>query len=51
MKGKKPTVRQGKFMQANGLNWEEWLTQKDTPELLQVVHRTTKEVKVLEKVK
>lgn len=49
MKGKKPTVRQGKLMLERGMNWEEWLTQKDTPELLQVVHRDTKEVVVLKK--
>lgn len=49
MRGKKPTIKQGKFMQANNLNWEDWLTQKDTPELLQIVNRTTQEVRVLKK--
>jgi hypothetical protein len=49
MKGKNPTVKQGKFMVSNGLDWEDWLIQKDTPSLMQIVHRETKEIKILEK--
>lgn len=49
MKGKNPTVKQGSFMMSNGLNWEDWLIQKDTPSLMQIVHRETKEIKILKK--
>lgn len=37
--GKKPTVAQRKFIQSNGLNWENWLVCKDTPTEMHLVHR------------
>ena len=37
--GKKPTVNQCKLMQKNGLNSADWLVTKDTPELMELVHR------------
>lgn len=48
--GKKPTVAQRKFIQANGLNAENWLVSKDTPEMMVLVHRySDKTVKVIHK--
>ena len=37
--GRKPNVRQCKLMQKNGLNSADWLVSKDTPELMELVHR------------
>lgn len=37
--GKRPTVAQLKFIKANGLNPENWLVVKDTPEMMLLVHR------------
>ena len=37
--GKKPTVRQCKMMQKNGMTSADWLVVKDTPELIELVHR------------
>lgn len=37
--GKKPTIAQRKTMEAMGLNSENWLVVKDTPEHLVLVHR------------
>ena len=49
MKGKKPTTKQGKLLLTQGLDWRDWLTQKDTSDFLQVVHRDTKEIKIIKK--
>lgn len=37
--GKKPTVAQRKLIKANGMNAENWLVVKDTPEEMVLVHR------------
>ena len=37
--GKNPTVRQRKLIKSSGLNVENWLVVKDTPESLVLVHR------------
>ena len=37
--GKKPTVSQRKLMEKYGLNSADWLVSKDTPELMELVHR------------
>ena len=37
--GRKPTVAQKKFIQSKGLNAENWLVCKDTPEQMVLVHR------------
>lgn len=37
--GKKPTREQRKFIQKMGLNAENWLVSKDTPEQMVLVHR------------
>ena len=37
--GKKPTVQQRKMIQSKGLNAENWLVCKDTPEEMVLVHR------------
>lgn len=37
--GKKPTVAQCRLMTLWGLNYEDWLVVKDTPERMVVVHR------------
>lgn len=37
--GKRPSVNQRKFIKAHGLNWENWLVVKDTPDRIELVHR------------
>ena len=37
--GKRPSVQQRKMIQSKGLNWENWLVCKDTPEEMVLVHR------------
>ena len=37
--GKRPTVSQRKLMEKYGLNSADWLVSKDTPELMELVHR------------
>ena len=37
--GKRPSVRQCKIIQKNGLNSADWLVTKDTPEFMELVHR------------
>ena len=37
--GKKPTKRQSIFIKEHGLNPENWLVTKDTPDELHLVHR------------
>lgn len=47
--GKKPTDSQRKMMEAEGLNWREWLVTKVYPNTIVVYHRQTGEIKVVEK--
>lgn len=49
MHGKKPTVAQRKFLQKSGLNSSDWFVQKDTPDVMQIVHRHSDKVKLLSK--
>lgn len=37
--GRKPTKKQSIFIKKNGLNPENWLIAKDTPEMMLLVHR------------
>lgn len=37
--GKRPTVSQRKYIKSKGLNAENWLVVKDTPEQMVLVHR------------
>lgn len=37
--GKKPTREQRKLIKRNSLNSADWLVIKDTPELMELVHR------------
>lgn len=37
--GKKPTREQRKFIKSKGLNAENYLVVKDTPDLMHIVHR------------
>ena len=37
--GCRPTKNQSIFIKKNGLNPENWLVVKDTPELMELVHR------------
>lgn len=37
--GKRPTKNQSIFIKDNGLNPDNWLIAKDTPELMLLVHR------------
>jgi hypothetical protein len=48
--GKKPTRDQRKFLERNKLNAADWLIVKDTPELMEIVHRfSDKTMKVIYK--
>lgn len=47
--GKKPTVKQCKFIQSWGINHENWLVIKDTPTEMVLVHRYGTTVKTLPK--
>lgn len=48
--GKKPTRDQRKFLESRRLNSADWLIVKDTPELMEIVHRfSDKTVKVIYK--
>ena len=50
MKGKKPTYNQRKFIQAHRLNASNWLVQKDTPEIMQLVYRhDDKKIRIIKK--
>lgn len=47
--GKRPTVKQCKFMKLWGLNYENWLVVKDTPREMIIMHRYGTDVKTLPK--
>lgn len=48
--GRRPTVAQKKFIQSKGLNAENWLVCKDTPEQMVLVHRhSDKTTRIIEK--
>lgn len=49
MKGKKPTYDERKYLVKNNLSTTDWLVQKSTPTFLQIIHRETKEERVLNK--
>ena len=49
MNGKKPTRAQRRIIEAYRLNTHNWLVQKDTSEILQLVHRYTNTVRILKK--
>lgn len=51
MRGKNPTREQRKFIERQRLNSNNWLVQKDTSEIMQLVHRVSNKVKVIQKVK
>lgn len=46
--GKKPNVRQSKLLQLVALDPKQWLICKDTPKELEIVHRETGEVKIVQ---
>ncbi len=45
----KPTLRQKKYMSAAGLNPRDWLTLRDLPNSLILVHKSTGTTRVIEK--
>jgi hypothetical protein len=47
--GKNPNVRQKKLMTQEHLNYESWLVVKDTPTVMEIVHRNTGEIKTISK--
>ena len=47
--GKAPTVAQKKLLAARRLNMENWLIERDTPEVLVVVHRFSRQTRVIRK--
>lgn len=49
MNGKKPTRKQREFIERYRLNSRNWLVQKDTTEILQIVHRYSDSVRILPK--
>lgn len=49
MHGKNPTREQRRVLESVHLSSNDWLVQKDTPELMQLVHRYSDKVRVLRK--
>ena len=47
--GKKPTVAQRRLIKNMGLNWENWLVERDTPEKLVVLHKLTEQRREIHK--
>ena len=47
MHGRKSVSSEWPLFKRHGLDSKEWLVQKSTPDYLQIVHRTSGEVKVL----
>ena len=48
--GKKPTVSQRDFIKSKGLNPENYLVVKDTPDLMHLVHRLSdKTTRIIQK--
>ena len=47
--GKKPTVAQRKLIQSHGHDPAMWLVVKDTPDVLELVHRYFEQRKVIPK--
>lgn len=45
--GKKPTVKQCKFIQKHGLNAENWLVSKDTSTEMVLVHRLSDKTTII----
>ena len=48
--GVNPTREQKKLMRRWGLNVENWLVAKNTPEALTVIHRLSEQVRVIPKI-
>lgn len=47
--GKNPNVRQKKILTQWHLNYENWLVVKDTSTEMQIIHRTTGEIRTISK--
>ena len=47
--GKRPTVRQRKYLKSLRLNYDNWLVCKDTPGLMIIEHRDTGTVREIHK--
>lgn len=47
--GKKPTRRQGELIKSKGLNWKNWLVTKDTPEMMEIIHRYSGNIRRFQK--
>ncbi len=47
--GTRPTVAQKKLLAGKRLNVENWLIERDTPELLVIVHRFSRQTRVIRK--
>jgi hypothetical protein len=49
MHGKNPTREQRKLIEKWHLTTSDWLVQKDTPDIMQLIHRYSDKVKVIPK--
>lgn len=47
--GKRPTRRQKLLLKKMGLNYDNWLIVKDTPDFMQIVHRHSGNVRAFNK--
>ena len=47
--GKNPTVRQKKLISKMGLNFENWIVERETKEELIIVHRHTPDIRTITK--
>lgn len=50
MKGKNPTVKQCKELTKYGLNYNDYLIQKNTDKMLQLIHRNTGKITRIDRV-
>lgn len=46
---KRPTLEQKKIMQANGLNWKNWMVVKDTESYLYLIAKSGKQRRCITK--
>lgn len=49
MQGRKPTREEWKLLDKNNLNSKEWLIQKNSRDTMQLIHRTTNKVVIIQK--
>lgn len=49
IRGRKPTYEERKILTTNGFDTYAWLVTKNTPTFIELMHRTTGEIKTIDK--